>query len=88
MPEDRTIPFSRFVSLCQRFEGISSSNAMRDELTKYFQGISPTAVKYSSYFLLGRIGPTYEDTNLGISRITAVGIIAYAFGVSGGEVEG
>lgn len=87
MPEDESIPFSKFASLCQSLEKISSSNAMMDELAAYFRNVSPSAVKSSSYFLLGRIGPKYAETNLGIGKKTAIDIVSYAFDVSGLEVE-
>lgn len=81
------IQFSKFASLCQRLEDLSSSNAMRDELTKFFKEIPPTAVKYSSYFLLGMIGPKYADIDLGIGDRTAMNIISRAFDVSEDKVK-
>ncbi len=47
---------------------------MREKLAKFFKEIPPPAVRYSSYFLLGRIGPKYADVNLGLGERTAIGI--------------
>lgn len=87
MPKDETISFSKFASLCQELEGISSSTAMREKLAKFFIEISPSAVRYSSYFLLGRIGPKYADVNLGLGERTAMGIISQAFDKDKEEVK-
>ncbi len=87
MLDGETIQFSEFASLCQRLEKLSSSNAMRDELAKFFKEIPPTSVKYSSYFLLGMIGPKYADIDLGIGERTAMSIISRAFDVSKSDVE-
>ncbi len=60
---------------------------MRDELVKFFKEISPTAVRYSSYFLLGMIGPKYADIDLGIGDRTAMEIISRAFDIPGADVK-
>ncbi len=60
---------------------------MRDELARFFREISPTAVRYSSYFLLGMIGPKYADIDLGIGDRTAMEIISRAFDMSGADVK-
>lgn len=87
MSKDETISFSKFASLCQELEGISSSTAMREKLAKFFKEIPPSAVRYSSYFLLGRVGPKYADVNLGLGERTAMGIIAQAFDKDKEEVK-
>jgi DNA ligase-1 len=87
MLDGETIQFSEFASLCQKLEKLSSSNAMRDELAKFFKEVPPAAVKCSSYFLLGMIGPKYADIDLGIGDRTAMSIIARAFNVSKSDVE-
>ncbi len=85
---DDIIPFSKFAYLCQGLENLSSSNAIRDELAKFFKEISPSAVKYSSYFILGMIGAKYADIDLGLGEKTAIHIISRAFDVTEGKVEG
>ncbi len=87
MPEDETILFSKFASLCQELEGISSSIAIREKLAKFFKAIPPSAVRYSSYFLLGRIGPKYADVNLGLGERTAIYVISLAFDKDEREVK-
>ncbi len=87
MRENETIQFSKFAALCQRLEELSSSNAMRNELAKFFKEIPPSSVKYSSYFLLGMIGPKYADIDLGLGERTAIRIISRAFDVPEGDVK-
>lgn len=87
MRDGETIQFNKFASLCQRLENLSSSSAIREELAKYFREIPPTAVKYSSYFLLGMIGPKYADIDLGMGEKTAISIISRAFDAAEGEVK-
>lgn len=81
------IPFSDFASLCERLEKLSSSNTSRDELAKFFKEIPPIAVKYSSYFLLGTIGPKYADIDLGLGERTVIRIISRSFDVPEREVK-
>lgn len=87
MPKDETVSFSKFASLCQDLEDTSSTIAMREKLAKFFKEIPPSAVRYASYFLLGRIGPKYADVNLGVGERTAIGIIAQAFDTDDGKVK-
>jgi DNA ligase-1 len=87
LPNEGTIPFSKFADLCQKLEGLSSSNAMKNELAKFFKEIPPPAVKYSSYFLLGMIGPKYADIDLGLGDRTALRIVSRAFDVGEDEVK-
>lgn len=87
MRDNKTIQFSKFASLCQRLEDLSSSNAIRIELAKFFQEIPPSAVKYSSYFLLGMIGPKYADIDLGLGERTAIRITSRAFDAAEEDVK-
>lgn len=71
--------FREFAKLCAELEGISSNLSMRDTLASYLKGLEPEAVKFSSYFLLGRIGPEYEDIDLGIGDKMALQAVCEAF---------
>lgn len=87
MNPEKSAPFDRFASLCERLEMTSSSTEMRDELAEFFAGLSPKDVRISSYFLLGRIGPKYADVDLSIGEKTAIPVISRAFDLDEEEVE-
>lgn len=84
---EKSAPFDRFASLCQRLEETTSSSEMRDELAEFFAGLPPRDVKISSYFLLGRIGPKYADLDLSIGEKTAIPVVSRAFDLDEEEVE-
>ncbi len=71
--------FKNFAELCKSLEKTSSNISMRKKLADYFKDADAETVKYSSYFLLGSIGPKYEATELGIADKTAFSIISRAF---------
>lgn len=72
--------FRDFAELCERLEGISSNNRLRDELASFFSGLEIGSVRPASYFLLGVIGPKYEDIDLGLGSKSVIPILAEAFG--------
>lgn len=78
--------FRKFAELCSELEKVSSGNAMRKKLAEFFSKASPESVRYSSYFLLGSIGPKYWDIDMGIGDKMAARIAADAFGKSRKEV--
>lgn len=87
MAEGSYNKFKKFAELCGELEKISSSNRMRKELANFFKKTPPKAVRYSSYFLLGSIGPKFEDIDTGIGDKTAVIIVADAFDVKEDKVR-
>ncbi|MBD3355257.1 ATP-dependent DNA ligase [Candidatus Woesearchaeota archaeon] len=79
MSKKRGLSFSELASLLEELEGISSNISLRDKLAEFFKGKKGKIIKYSSYFILGRVGPKYEDINLGFGNKTMIKIIAGAF---------
>ncbi len=71
--------FGKFADLCSRLEGISSNTKLRDEIAGFFKGLDKSSVRPASYFLLGRIGPKYEDIDLGLGSKSVIPILAGAF---------
>ncbi len=79
MTKKRGLSFSELAFLLEELEDISSNISLRNKLSDFFKGKKGKAIKYSSYFILGRIGPKYEDINLGFGNKTMIKIIARAF---------
>ena len=74
------IKFETFTKTLEKLENTSSQNEMVETLAETFKGLGEDEIGEVCYLVLGKIGPGYEDVNLGLSEKTVQSAISLASG--------
>ena len=74
-----SLPFSKLADVYEALEGTRSGLAMRDILSRFFKATPKGDIDKIAYLTLGRIGPEYEEIELGMAEKMVLRAIAVAF---------
>lgn len=74
-----SLPFSKLAEMYSQLEATSSGNKMREILSKFFKAVPKEDIDRISYLTLGRIGPEFEEIDLGMAEKMVLKSIAMAF---------
>ena len=80
------IKFETFTKTLKKLENTSSQNEMVETLAKTFKNLGEDEIGEVCYLVLGKIGPGYEDVNLGLSEKTVQSAISIASGYTKAKV--
>ncbi len=80
------LQFSKLAELYENLEKISSYNAMRDLLARFFKSVPKEDIDKVCYLTLGRIGPEFKEIELGMAGKMILKAIAKAFNAKESEV--
>src|SRR3989344_5041696 len=70
--------FAKIAEVYEKLEHITSGNAIRELLSKFFKTVSHNEIDKVAYLTLGQIAPEYENINLGIAEKMVLRSIAQA----------
>lgn len=74
-----SLPFSKLADIYEALESTRSGLAMRDILSKFFKATPKADIDKIAYLTLGRIGPEYEEIELGMAEKMVLRAIATVF---------
>ncbi|MFP4401144.1 MAG: ATP-dependent DNA ligase, partial [Candidatus Woesearchaeota archaeon] len=85
-PEDK-VGFRDFTNVFEKLEKITSDNSLREHVSDFVQGLSSEEVRIFSYFVLGKIGPDFDDIDLGLAEKMVKRALSEKFGKSLKDID-
>jgi len=79
--------FSKLAAVYEELEKTSSGNKLREILSKFFKAVPKEDIDKIAYLTLGRIGPEFEEIDLGMAEKMVLKSIAMAFNESEDNVK-